>query len=439
MKTINLYYVTPLVAAIAMANATSAYAQLGINLGGSAGMSTSSSMSGSLMGMSASSSLNSGLSASNSLSINGGLGALDSVINSINHSASASGNANGMVELSGLGDLSAGGDTNGVVDLVSALSSNAQAPSLPGLNADSHVSSVTEAAATATAGQPSATPQPSSEPATSEPTEPEKPKADNGIVATLQNSTEAVGAISGSGNAPASFVATVESAVSSTTDASARYRDTPAPKSPEETSEGTQPDSDPAAPQENDPGNDLFASLVSASAIAGSFTGAAAIPSTANASADTVVSSVTEMTASGNATEPQSSDAAPDDQKSDVQNDLFAAVESSTKAAGSANGGASIQDSVVAALEASGSSASEGAISVSNISNGDYLNVAGSSITDASLEGAIEGSDIASILLASQFQSTQELTSSLETSGQSLTATAASSTEAASNASASTQ
>ncbi len=367
-------------------------------------MSTSSSMSGSLMGMGASSSLNSGLSASNSLSITGGLGALDSVINNINHSASASGVADGMVELTGLGDLSAGGNTNGVVDIVSALSSKAQAPRLPGLNADSQVSSVPEAAATVTAGQQSGGPTHSSEPANTEAPEPEKaqkPQADNGIVSTLQSTTNAAGSISSVGNAPASFVAASEAAVSYTARVTTSFSNNPALQSTDDTSDSPEAESDATEPQENEPSNDLFASLVSASAIAGFFTGAGSASSSSNVNVDTLVSSVTEMTGSGNATAPQSSEADAEEQKLDAQNDLFANVESASKAAGSANGGASIQDSVVAALEASGSSASEGAISVSSISNDGYLDFASSSITDASLEGVIEGSDIASLLLAS--------------------------------------
>lgn len=389
MKTINMYYLTPLVAAIVMANTPTANAQLGINLGGSAGLTASSSISGSVMGMGGSSSLSSGLSASSALSLTGGLGALDSVINSLSHTTTASGETNGAVTLTGLGDFSAGGNTEGVVDLVSGLSSSAQAPSLPGLNLESQVSAAADAVASVAAGRPtpgnssddSASGEPElNEPADSnEPAEPQGSESGNdGLTAAIQSTIAAAGSVAGGGSVPSSVVATAEAALSSTTGATANYGEMPTQESPDASTDDAEPETDEVQPQESDAGNDLFASLQSATEVAGSFTGNASVP-----------------------------------------------------------------DSVIATLEASGSSASDLTVGLNSVGDKSDLDVIGSSMASAegaaSLEGALEGSQIASILLMSKFQSAQEMAASIESAGQDVSATGETSTDFASNTTASVQ
>lgn len=457
MKTINLYYVTPLVAAIAMANASTANAQHGINLGGSAGLSASSSISGSIMGMGASSSLTSGLSASSALSLTGGLGELDSVINSLNHTASASGDASGMVRLEGLGDLNAAGNTDGVVDLVSGFSSSAPAPSLPGLNVESQVSAVADAAATAVAGRPAPENSTSDDSANGEPSAPaesQTPESGNGVVATLRNAIGATGSLTGGGNVPSSVVATAKATLSSTTDATASYGNVPTPESPEASADDAEPETDEATPQESGSGNDLFGSLQSATDVTGSFVGGASAPDALSAAIEGAVSSMFDATASyGNTPIPESPEASADDaepeadeaapQESDSGNDLFASLQSATDVTGSFTGGASVPDSVIAALEASGSSASDATVGLSNVSDESNLDIVGSFVTSfegaANLDGAIEGSQIASLLLMSQFQSAQEMAASIESAGQGVSAAGDTSTDLASNTTASAQ
>lgn len=235
MKTLNMHYVTPLVAAIALAHAVPANAQLGLGLGGSVGLSASSSLSGSVGGIGANSSLSSGLSATSSLSLNSGMSAVDSVINQLEQSNSIDGSANGGLTLEGLGDSDINADTNGVVEMVSGQTASAK---LPGLgNTASLQSQVSAAVDAALAAQNGAQSPSSPEPATTEPdsNEPSETQEDadqpqasddraaGDVVASLRSATEG----HGSASAPGSIHGQVETATQSASNATAELNGNP--------------------------------------------------------------------------------------------------------------------------------------------------------------------------------------------------------------------
>lgn len=235
MKTLNMHYVTPLVAAIALAHSVPANAQLGLGLGGSVGLSASSSLGGSIGGIGANSSLSSGLSATSSLDLNSGMSAVDSVINQLEQSSSIDGSANGSLTLEGLGDSAINADTNGVVEAVSGQTASVR---LPGLGDTASIQSQVNAAVDAALAAQNGAKSPSSpEPATTEPdsNEPsedqenvDQPQASDNraagdVVASLRSATEG----RGSAAAPGSVSGQIETATQSASRATAELNGNP--------------------------------------------------------------------------------------------------------------------------------------------------------------------------------------------------------------------